>query len=93
MEWSGTFFQKLIVAKLDKHFQHLYKNLTVITGNRRRLYLFKIRMSFHLRLGLPSCFSLHPFRQNVVYNFYSPHLSFYLACIILLDSYILTVFV
>jgi hypothetical protein len=29
-------FQKLIVAKLEKHFHHLYKNLTLIIGNHRR---------------------------------------------------------
>ena len=31
-----SFFQKLIVAKLDKHFHHLYKILTLIIGKRRR---------------------------------------------------------
>jgi len=29
-------FQKLIVAKLDKYFHHLYRTLTLIIGNRRR---------------------------------------------------------
>lgn len=95
-------FQKLIVAKLDKHFHHLYKknlpSLLEIVGEINpdqtlELYLFKIHMSFHLRLGLPS--SLFPSRFPTKYciNISPPHLSTCLACIILLHSYILTIFV
>ena len=49
-------------------------------GQIFKLYLSKLRMSFHLRLGLPSCFFPFTVSDKMLYTFFSSQF-IYLSCL------------